>query len=932
MRHTEHYNFPLFDPSDRFRRDDFNQVNSALDGALHDVETQAATVLPAAQEAQAAAGAALEAAQGAVTTAEASAEAASLSAQQAVALLAAYPPNFTQATDPALVPANNVMAGSRWTNTAAGDGKWVTYLRNAANTGWEQALAEAALSTSTVTLTGSATAADAAATAATRLAVTGATSVAATVSPDAPATLDSVETVTIAVTGGGETRTSTITATLASINGQTATTDTLLGATKTSRTRTMTITGAEVGWTEALRTPGGSEAEPATSITFYWQIPSALNPVKNTDLVNCLSTHFKGRARSAFDSSLYEGICINSLGRLHVRILKSRLPSADLAGFLAWLADHHVTVLYATTAPTTETVSYTMPVFSAGANTVAISHTAVAATLALELDYTRVVVSSPLQRVADASLQTSAKTVPGAINELAAGKQPVTDAALSTVSKTVPGAINEVLGKLEGRYGVRWALDSTSATVERVFASVGKSAGVAVGTGASSSDFDGTYPWSEIRRVALTTQADGAVKILREGDAGFALDGSAGDVFVEIPKCYYERWQAGGYEYRTISATGRTPHPAFVENGRELDAIYVAAYEGAIDGAGKLRSMTGVRPAESLTAAQCLALARARGAAYTLLDWRTVDLIHNLMLVEHANRNSAALIGHGWADLAQPIASRRVSQLTEASTNRIVVEMTYMDSSYRERLFPGSNILIISPDQTVLYRRELVSLSLNTPLAGQCQIVFDGAPVAIDTTMSMGNGPQDTGGTDAMAWHTGRTDRAQAVAGSSNPRDQLNPNRYRWIENVTGNVWHFLPDVTFHDRVPYVCLNMADYQFHAHDGVKYRPVAATLPLQSDNNTEHPVTGLLLDRRYPFFAHPNAFTATTDLASHELRWGANYYLYDHTVSVSTDYTDVVIAHGGGFDHRERCNLMTHRAWLNAAKTWFLYGCRLLWKPV
>lgn len=60
---------------------------------------------------------------------------------------------------------------------------------------------------------------------------------------------------------------------------------------------------------------------------------------------------------------------------------------------------------------------------------------------------------------------------------------------------------------------------------------------------------------------------DAAGTTTYEDDPGFALDGSAGDVFVEIPKHYVRREVKDGVEYAAISAT----------RGRALSSIQASA-------------------------------------------------------------------------------------------------------------------------------------------------------------------------------------------------------------------------------------------------------------------------------------------------------------------------------------------------------------------
>ena len=65
---------------------------------------------------------------------------------------------------------------------------------------------------------------------------------------------------------------------------------------------------------------------------------------------------------------------------------------------------------------------------------------------------------------------------------------------------------------------------------------------------------------------------------------------------------------------------------------------------------------------------------------------------------------------------------------------------------------------------------------------------------------------------------------------------------------------------------------------------------------------------------------NAFSNT--MTSQEA-FGAYYYVFDaHGFCVN----------GGGFDHRNRCNLLTTRGWVHDGTRWHLYGARLLFKEL
>ena len=151
------------------------------------------------------------------------------------------------------------------------------------------------------------------------------------------------------------------------------------------------------------------------------------------------------------------------------------------------------------------------------------------------------------------------------------------------------------------KYGVRWSITDMDDLGARCFDAVGKKVSIGIGNKNGFSDFDKIYPWSEIRRCNILTNYDGTKRITFEGDAGFSLDGSNGDVFVRIPKYRVEKIVKDGYEYRVISYSEGRVHPAFIEDGKELNEIYVGAFEGYIND-GRLMSIGGVIPTSNLVA------------------------------------------------------------------------------------------------------------------------------------------------------------------------------------------------------------------------------------------------------------------------------------------------------------------------------------------
>jgi hypothetical protein len=157
------------------------------------------------------------------------------------------------------------------------------------------------------------------------------------------------------------------------------------------------------------------------------------------------------------------------------------------------------------------------------------------------------------------------------------------------------------------------------------------------------------------------------------------------------------------------------------------------------------------------------------------------------------------------------------------------------------------------------------------------------------------------------------------------PRER-NAMRYRWMENIVGNVWHYLPDITLWNRQLYQCSDMEEYLFGCHDGA-YRAVGMPLMENTDNgiHTDEKgqncwVTTLMPDTVCQGIAIGKSYDR--NLTSTQA-FGAYYYAGNGLC---------IAVNGGGFDHRSRCNLLTTRLWDAPDIRWHLYGARLLFKDI
>lgn len=207
------------------------------------------------------------------------------------------------------------------------------------------------------------------------------------------------------------------------------------------------------------------------------------------------------------------------------------------------------------------------------------------------------------------------------------------------------------------------------------------------------SDFDNIVPWKR-RRCNL---ADNGTVNAYYNEAGYTEDGSNGQVMVEQPKFWYKvvplvLEKRGKVEIKDgdkVTATfdgdyditrkvryyvsghpksGFKVHPAFIKDGKELDKIYVSAFEASIydasaskyitddmlaadTAADKLSSISGVKPVSgnktNLTRSGARLLAHNRGTGWEQSTVQAVTATELLFLIEYASFNTQSNIGSG---------------------------------------------------------------------------------------------------------------------------------------------------------------------------------------------------------------------------------------------------------------------------------------------
>jgi len=164
-----------------------------------------------------------------------------------------------------------------------------------------------------------------------------------------------------------------------------------------------------------------------------------------------------------------------------------------------------------------------------------------------------------------------------------------------------------------------------------------------------------------------------------DGITASVLDGTDGQVMVQIPAFYYKYGYTGTthtWEISLYPQSGFSLHPAFTKNGEVVAYRYIGAYEGigydasaaayidcgtgaadnwsggAIDTANdKLGSVSGFAPMMDETRAEFRLISANRGTGWRQQDYDLSSAIQLLYLIEYADWNSQSMIGMGRTEL-----------------------------------------------------------------------------------------------------------------------------------------------------------------------------------------------------------------------------------------------------------------------------------------
>lgn len=193
-------------------------------------------------------------------------------------------------------------------------------------------------------------------------------------------------------------------------------------------------------------------------------------------------------------------------------------------------------------------------------------------------------------------------------------------------------------------YGIRWDMKSPATKLERTMdAAALPDPRPAINGLGGSSPFDHISPWCGIWECNVR----GGAIVAFDGDAEFTRDGSNGDVMVYFPAVHLKTFVEDGRYLNVQIASGEADGFSKIA-GRFCFCI--GKYETSAHGKAHV-SVSGNKPAASMTRAEFREAARKKGAGWSQQDAAARFALALLYLVEYADWNSQASLGRGYVDM-----------------------------------------------------------------------------------------------------------------------------------------------------------------------------------------------------------------------------------------------------------------------------------------
>lgn len=449
---------------------------------------------------------------------------------------------------------------------------------------------------------------------------------------------------------------------------------------------------------------------------------------------------------------------------------------------------------------------------------------------------------------------------------------------------------------------------------------------IANSVGLESSDFDDIFPWCDMRRCNVNF-VDGKKVITYEGESGYSVTGSNGNVMVEIPAFYVCRERIGNVERWLISGDkkgGFVLHPWFVnEDGTTVPFRYYGAYIASNDGSSVF-SASGKRPYDNTNHQASYFPSLLTG--FERNNIYAYSAIQYLFTIEHATRNSQSIYN---GSTYNPYFGTGTYQQCEVIQSIVDNKITLpLGSNYS-----GNSFLFYSVGMQVYIGtsasggtvRNITAISHD---GNGVYITVDGDAITYVDGMRCAGCPQTTGKTDSLTTVSGFGDGQDSHVASF---------KYRGIEDIWGNIWEVLDGLKLLGGKYYLA-DKSHYRDTTVENMKLLTYAAPMISATDHDANNWPKTYGFDADDRIIALPTtlatdsgtSMSLTTDsgevVATGVIMRGNKWFCDAYYSSTDNNMLMIPVI-GGGWDHHENGGLFCMRFLADNSNLNALYGERI-----
>ena len=144
----------------------------------------------------------------------------------------------------------------------------------------------------------------------------------------------------------------------------------------------------------------------------------------------------------------------------------------------------------------------------------------------------------------------------------------------------------------------------------------------------------------------------------KEDGTASILDGTDGDVMVEIPKIGYRLWNDENYQYVSVTTEANKENYCYYAHSLnsvgDCDKIYYGAYYGRVIG-NILYSRSGVSPTTNIALTDARVYTLNKGAGYSLESFFPRTLMQCLYVIMYKNLDSQTALGQGLTSVSAKV-------------------------------------------------------------------------------------------------------------------------------------------------------------------------------------------------------------------------------------------------------------------------------------